>query len=91
MQPSSLNRSREGMFTILIAWHTNDRNASWIPTFQIERRDTKAAVWVRSFVQDQEPAASFTQTEIAENERSAEEQSLKAVCIVVALKEADDG
>jgi hypothetical protein len=74
-----------------VTLYANDQNASWIPTFQIGRRETKAAVWVRSFVQDQEPVVSFTQTEVAENERSAEEQSLKAVCIVVALKETDDG
>ena len=62
-----------------------------IPACQIERGDRQINIWVRSYIQDQEPECQFTQDEMQHYQENSRRNGQDAVCIVVVCKDIGSG
>jgi len=62
-----------------------------IPAFLVSRDEVEINVWVRSYIDGQEPAVSFSEEEVNNYLESSAKRNQKGACVVVVCKDIGSG
>lgn len=62
-----------------------------IPAFLISRDEVEINVWVRTYIDGQEPAVSFSEEEVNNYLESSAKRNQKGACVVVVCKDIGSG
>lgn len=71
--------------------YKNDGDNPAIPAYLIERDNRRINVWVRSYIEGQEPETVFTAEETASFQKESRENGCEAACAVVLCKDVGKG